>query len=120
MGGIRSNSLLNISRVVTIRPFSAKMITSQGGFRRPFLNYENRKVAMDVKDQQRAVIELLLLEQCVSEEILISPRNVYDLAASYHSSVFKQISEIRRGNKELQIEGRPVRPYRHETDAVTR
>jgi hypothetical protein len=75
---------------------------------------------MDVKDRQRAVIEFLLLEACASEEIVIHLRKMCSSAAYYHDSVFRWMTEARRGNEELRNERRPGRPDRHETDAEIR
>jgi hypothetical protein len=95
-----------------------KAIAPQGGFLWPSLNFQNRKVRMNVEAKQRAVIEFLLLERYAGEEIAIRLRNVCGLAACCHALVLRWISEIRRGNEELRNEGRPGRPYRHETNAA--
>jgi hypothetical protein len=105
---------------MTFRSRIPKMITPQGGFLWPFRNYQNRKVTMDVKDKQLAVIEFLLLEECASEEIVMCLRNLYASAAYCRASVFRWISEVRRGNENLRNKGRPERPFRHETDAAIR
>jgi hypothetical protein len=51
---------------------------------------------------------------------MIPLRNVYSSAASCRVSVFRWISEIRRGNGELQNGGRPGKPDQHETDVAIR
>jgi hypothetical protein len=56
---------------------------------------------MDVKDGQRAISEFLLLEGCVSEEIMTYLHTAYDSAAYFRVSVFRWISEARRGHEEL-------------------
>jgi transposase len=75
---------------------------------------------MEIKDKQRAVIEFLLLEGCAGDEIAIRLRNVYGEDAYSRATVFRWITEVRRGNEELRNEGRPGRPCRHEIDAVIR
>jgi hypothetical protein len=45
-------------------------------------------------------------------------QNAYGGDAYYRASVFRWMTEIRRGNEELRNEGRPGRSYRHETDAA--
>jgi hypothetical protein len=73
----------------------------QDGFLWPFLNCQNRKVTMNVKNKHRAVIEFFLLEWCISQEIVLRLRNVHDLVAYCRASVFRWISEVHRGNAEL-------------------
>jgi transposase len=75
---------------------------------------------MDVKGKERAFLELVLLEGCLSKEIAIHLQNVYGPAAYYCTSVSRWISKVRRGNEELRNEGCFGTPYRHETDAVIR
>jgi hypothetical protein len=62
---------------------------------------------MDAKDNQRTVIQFLLFEGRAGQEIMIRIRNVYGSAADCHASVFRWISEIRRGNEELRNERPP-------------
>jgi hypothetical protein len=45
---------------------------------------------------------------------------MYGRDAYYRASVFRWMSEICRGKEELRNEGRPLRPYRYETDAALR
>jgi hypothetical protein len=71
---------------------------------------------MAIKDRHRAVIDLLLLERCASEEIVIRLRNVNGPAVYCHASVFRWISEVRGSKEEFRNGGRPSRPYRHESD----
>jgi hypothetical protein len=68
------------------------------------------KVAMDINDKQRAIIEFLPLERYASQEIVKCLRNVYHSAAHCRVSVLRWISEVRRGNEEPRNEGRPGRP----------
>jgi hypothetical protein len=75
---------------------------------------------MDVTDKELAIIEFLLFEGCSDEEIVIRLRHVYGSAAYRSAPVFRWISEVCRGNEELRNEGRPERPYRHETDVTIR
>jgi hypothetical protein len=77
-------------------------------------------VALDAHDKERVIIEFLLLEGCVGEEIAIRLRNVYGSAAYCRASVFRWISEVRRGNEELRNEGCPGKLYRYESDAAIR
>jgi hypothetical protein len=92
LGGIRSNSFSNLSCIMTFRSHIPEIITPQGGFMRPFRNYENGKVIMDVKNKQQAVIEFFIFEGCAGETSVMSLRN----------------------------EERPGRRDRHETDAAIR
>jgi hypothetical protein len=117
-GGIRPNSLPSVSCVITFRSRIPRTITLQGGFLWPFLNCQNRKVTMNVKNKHRAVIEFFLLEGCTSQGMVMRLRNVYGSVAYCRASVFRWISEVRCGNGELRNEGRPGKPYRHEIDAI--
>jgi hypothetical protein len=75
---------------------------------------------MDVTNKQQVVIEFLLLEGRARGEIVIRLRNVYRSAVYCRASVFRWISEVRRGNEELRNEGRPGRPDRDKSDAAIR
>jgi hypothetical protein len=52
----------------------------------------------------------------LGEEIKIRLRKVYNSAAYCHLSMFRWVSAVDPGNKELRNEGGPGRPYRRETD----
>jgi hypothetical protein len=75
---------------------------------------------MDLKNKQRAIIKFPLLNSCTGKEIVTRLRHVYGSAVYRRTSVFRWISEVRRGNEELRNEGRPKRSDRHETDAAIR
>jgi hypothetical protein len=62
---------------------------------------------MDVKQQQRAVIEFLLREGRPGEEITIRLHNVYGEAAYARPTVLRWINEIHRRNHELQADKAP-------------
>jgi hypothetical protein len=87
---------------------------------RIFLNGGTGKVTMDVRQKQRAVIEFLLLKGCEGDDIVLRLQNAYGRDPYCRASVFRWMNEIRRGNEELQNEGRPGRPYRYETDTALR
>jgi hypothetical protein len=70
------------------------------------------------KDKHPAIKEFLLLEECTGEEIVIRLRNMYASATYCCASVFRWISEFRRGNEELRNERRPGRAHRNGTDAA--
>jgi hypothetical protein len=57
---------------------------------------------MDVKQNQRAVIEFLLIEGCEGDDIVLPLQNAYGRYAYCPVSVFKWMNEIRRGNEELR------------------
>jgi hypothetical protein len=46
-----------------------------------FVNRQNRKVTMEIKYKQRAVIEFLLLEGCAGEKIMVRLQNIHGSAA---------------------------------------
>jgi hypothetical protein len=73
---------------------------------------------MGVKVKQRTVIKFLVLEGFAGEEIVIHLRNVHGSVAYCHDSVFRWISEVHCGNKELRNKGRPGKPYQHATNAA--
>jgi hypothetical protein len=73
---------------------------------------------MNAKDKKRVVIEFLLFKGCAGQEIVIQLWNVCGSVPCCRVSVFRWISECRRGNEEFRNEGRPRRPFRHETDAA--
>jgi transposase len=77
---------------------------------------EKRKVSMDLKQKQRAVIEFPLLEGRRDDEIAIRLQNVYEAAAYSRATVFRWINKIRNGNSELQSDKSPGRPPRYEAD----
>jgi hypothetical protein len=54
---------------------------------------------MNVQDKQRAIIKFLLLEGCTGKEIMIRLWNLHGSTAYYHASVFRWISEVRRGSE---------------------
>jgi hypothetical protein len=56
---------------------------------------------MDVKGNQRDVIEFLPSEACAGEEMVVDLRNVYGSAVYCPASVFKWISEGGRGNEQF-------------------
>jgi hypothetical protein len=78
------------------------------------------KVIKEVKDKQQAVIELLLLEGCTGEEIMMHLRNVYGSSAYCRASAFRLVSEVGRGNKELRNPGGLGRSDQHEIDTAIR
>jgi hypothetical protein len=65
---------------------------------------------MDVKDRQQTVVEFLLFKGCASEKSVMRFRNLYGSDANCRASVFRWISEVRRGNEEFRNEGRLGRP----------
>jgi hypothetical protein len=65
-------------------------------------------------------MEFLQLEGCVCDKIVIPLGKVYGSDTYCCTSVFRWISEIRRGNEELQNGGRSEKPDRHETNAAIR
>jgi hypothetical protein len=95
-------------------------MTLQSEFMWPFLKHQNRKVTMEVKNKQQAVIEFLLLEWCAGHKTVRRLRNVCDSAAYCCASVFRRIGEVRSGNEELRNERHSGRFYRCETDAAIR
>jgi hypothetical protein len=62
---------------------------------------------MDIKDKQRAVIEILLFEDWAGEKIAKRLRNVYGSVAYCCTSVFRWISVVRRGTKNLETHDVP-------------
>jgi hypothetical protein len=56
---------------------------------------------MDVKDNKRAAIECFLFKGGASEKIVIHLLNMYGSVAYCRGSVFRWISEVRRGNDEI-------------------
>jgi hypothetical protein len=90
----------------------SKTITSKGRVFWTFVNGQNGKVIIDLKDKQPAIIEFLLLEGYPGGEIAIRFRNVWGSAACSRASVFRWINEVRHGNEELRNKGHPGRRYR--------
>jgi hypothetical protein len=64
------------------------MAASQHETLRLVLNGDNRKVPMDVKQKQCAVIEFLLLEEHPSDEMAMRLQNMYGQDAYCLASVF--------------------------------
>jgi hypothetical protein len=60
--------------------------------------------------QTAAITEFVLLEGRASEEIMIRLRDIYGLAAYPHASVFRWISDVHRGNEELETKDTPEDP----------
>jgi hypothetical protein len=86
---------------MTFRSRIPKIITPRGGFLQPLLDYQDRKMKMDVKDKKRAVIECFLFKGGAGEKIVIRLRNMYGSEAYCRGSVFRWISEVRRGNDKI-------------------
>jgi hypothetical protein len=68
---------------------------------------ENRKMSMDTRQKQPAVIEFLLLEKRPDDEIAIRLRNKYEGVAGSRATVSRWISKIRSGHPELQSDKPP-------------
>jgi ribosome maturation factor RimP len=63
-------------------------ITTQRDFAN-FLNGGTRKVTMDIKQKQRAIIEFLLSEGCEGDDIVLRLQNAHDRDAYCGVSVFR-------------------------------
>jgi hypothetical protein len=75
---------------------------------------------MDIKVKQPAVMEVLLLEGCVGEEIVIDLRNMSGSVACCRASGFRWIGGVRGGSEEPRNDGRPGTPHEQETDSAIR
>jgi hypothetical protein len=75
---------------------------------------------MDVKQKRRAVFEFLLLEGYEGDNVLLRLQNAYGIDVYCRASVFRWMTQIRRGNEEFRNEGCPGRPYLYEADAALR
>jgi hypothetical protein len=73
-------------------------------------------MVMNVKTEQRAVIEFLFLEGSDREEIAQYLRNVEGDQVYFRAAVLQWIKKIRNGNEELCHEG-PSRRYQYEIDS---
>jgi hypothetical protein len=75
---------------------------------------------MNIKDNQRTVIQFLFSEGCTGGEIVTRLGNVYGVVAYCRASVFRWIRKVRPGNEKFRSEGCHGRRYRHETNTTTR
>jgi hypothetical protein len=73
-------------------------------------------MAMDVKIEQRAVIEFLFLEGFDGEEIDQYLQNVYVNKGHFRATVLQWVKEIRNSNEEFRHE-RPGGRYQYEIDS---
>jgi hypothetical protein len=72
----------------------------------------NRKMSMDKKQKQRALIKFMLFEGRLGDEIIIRFHNVPGETPNLRTTVLQKINKICSGNAELQ----PENSSRCETD----